>query len=123
MMTSACGPAATASASSALTCPPMATTPPNALSGSHSRARSYALIRSPDTAAPHGLACLMMATTATSSGPLPPAPPASAASAASAANSCTSRHAASPSKRLRYDSAEPPCCSMESHQLGAPASR
>ena len=40
MITSACGPAAMASATSAVTSPPMATTPPNALSGSHSRARS-----------------------------------------------------------------------------------
>ncbi len=40
MMTSACGPAAMASANSAFTSPPIATTPPKALRGSHSRARS-----------------------------------------------------------------------------------
>ncbi len=40
MMTSACGPAATASATSSVTSPPMATTPPKALSGSDSSARS-----------------------------------------------------------------------------------
>ena len=40
MITSAWGPAATASATSSVTSPPMATTPPNALSGSHSSARS-----------------------------------------------------------------------------------
>ena len=40
MITSACGPAATASATSAVTSPPMATTPPKALCTSHSSARS-----------------------------------------------------------------------------------
>ena len=62
MITSACGPAAMASATSSVTSPPMATTPPNAVMGSHSRARSYAVTRLPATAAPQGLACLMMAT-------------------------------------------------------------
>ena len=88
----------------------MATTPPKALRVSHSSARSKAVTRSPATAAPHGLACLMMATAAW------PGP-------ASAASSCTRRQAASPSKMFRYDSGVPLCWVMSSHQLGEPATR
>ena len=40
MITSACGPAAMASASASVTAPPMATTPPKADCTSHSSARS-----------------------------------------------------------------------------------
>ena len=42
---------------------------------------------------------------------------------ASAASSWTSRQAASPSKRLRYDSGLPACWTMASHQLAVPAMR
>ena len=59
-----------------------ATMPPKALTGSQAWARSYAVVMSPATATPHGLACLTI-------------------THAGSAKRCTSRHAASASYRLR----------------------
>ena len=56
--------------------------PPNALTGSHALARSYAVVMSSATATPHGLACLTM-------------------TQAGSAKRWTSRHAASASYRFR----------------------
>ena len=58
------------------------TTPPNALTGSHPCAATYAASTSSATATPHGPACFTT-------------------TAAGSSNRCTSRHAASASSRFR----------------------
>ena len=58
-------------------------------------------------AAPHGLACLMMAHAGRPDGSM----------------SCTSSQAASASYRFRYDNAMPACCVMPSHHGSAPCRR
>ncbi len=62
MIRSACGPATMRSAVAVSTGRFSATIPPNAERSSHSSARWYAVARSPASATPHGLACLMIAT-------------------------------------------------------------
>src|SRR6185437_12161870 len=67
----------------------IATMPPNALVGSHARARAYAAARSSPAATPHGLLCLTI-------------------TAAGAAISSTRPSAASRLRMLLYESCLPP---------------